>query len=128
MIHRFCAWLAQLRASRRGRKHALALAEDLSRRLRPDEPIWATTLRADEDARYVVCVYYCGDAYKEMPIKTLGPPWHECLIIAVAKDNGAATLMGAVSRLFDNIIAAAKGGEAAAELAEDVAPYRPIIR
>jgi hypothetical protein len=95
-------WLTRWRAARRARQRALALAEDLGRRLRPGEPIWGVALRAEEDARYVVRVY-CGDGYK--PIARTGPPWRECLIIAVSKD-----------------------GQTPAQWLEDAGPYRPVIR
>jgi len=108
MIHLF-KQLAKFRASRRARKRALVLAEDLGRRLRPTEPIWNVALRADEDTRYVVLVF-CGNAYKD-PVVCLRPPWRECLIVAVAKGSEIAELS---AELIED--------------AEEAQPYQPIIR
>ncbi|MDR2710539.1 MAG: hypothetical protein LBB65_04270 [Burkholderiales bacterium] len=102
MICLLCKRLAEFRASRRARKRALVRAEELGRRLRPGEPIMGVWLCAKEDTRYVVRVF-CGKRYE--PVARMGPPWRECLIIAVNKND-----------------------ETAAELIEGAEPYSPIIR
>ncbi|MCL2310276.1 MAG: hypothetical protein FWC42_08415 [Proteobacteria bacterium] len=97
----FGGQLSDFFAHRRAQKHARSLAEELCRRLRPNEPILGTALCADEDERYIVRVF-CGKRTEE-PASTL-PPWRECLIVAVTKDNMVA------------------------ELTKDGGPYQPVIR
>jgi hypothetical protein len=82
------------------RSRACEAAEALARESRPGEPILGSGVSAVEDERYVVRVF----VGHRVDRSRMGPPWRECLIVAVAKADRATTLL------------------------TDDAAYRPIVR
>ena len=90
-------WVAGFRALRRAHK----VAGELCQQLRPDDPVLATVICANESDRYIVRVF-CGHRTEAQIDRH--PGWRECLIISVKK------------------------GSDVVELVADDAKYRPTIR
>jgi hypothetical protein len=79
-------WIAGFRARKRAHKVAGALCQQL----RPDDPILATVICANEADRYIVRVF-CGHRTEARIDRH--PGWRECLIISVKKGSDVVELI-----------------------------------